>query len=206
MNHEIYIFGSVPRGEVSPTSDVDILVIPLGQQQRENYPDNWSVYSVEIMESYYRLGRLFAWHLHLEAKCLFSPTSDNTLARLCQPAPYATYREDIEDLETILKEALSEIRGGTDSLIFELGIVHTAIRDIAMSASGKLLGLPNFSRDSPFMLPIECPLSKDVYQAAMLARHSSTRGATFQIDSQAIARELLAAPLLGWVSKIKRLI
>jgi hypothetical protein len=206
MNHEIYIFGSITRGEVSPTSDVDVLVVPFGPQRRESYPENWSVYSPEILKSYYRLGRLFAWHLHLEAKCLYSPAQGNLLASIAPPAPYTTYLEDIDDLEMIMQEALAEIRRGTNSLIFELGIVHTAVRDIAMSASWKLLKSPTFSRDSPFLLPLECPLSKDVYHAAMLARHTSTRGAVVSINTEAIAKELLAAPLSAWVAQIRSLL
>lgn len=203
MKHELYIFGSITRGEVSLTSDVDILVIPLGSQRRENYPDKWSVYSAEVVESHYQLGRLFAWHLHLEARCLYSPTSDNLLSRLGPPAPYTTYREDIDDLESIMNEALAEIRGGTNSLIYELGLVHTAVRDIAMSASWKLLGVPTFSRNSPYQLPLACPLSEDVYHAAMLARHNSTRGADAAVDVDATAKALLAAPLTQWVSNIR---
>jgi hypothetical protein len=203
VKHELYIFGSITRGEVSLTSDVDILVIPLGPQRRESYPDQWSVYSAQVVESYYRLGRLFAWHLHLEAKCLYSPTADNLLSRLGPPAPYTTYREDIDDLESIMNEALSEIRRGTNSLVYELGIVHTAVRDIAMSASWKLLGVPTFSRNSPYLLSLDCPLPQDVYHAAMLARHNSTRGAETPVDADATATALLAAPLTEWVAHIR---
>ncbi len=69
MSHEIYIFGSAVRGEISRTSDIDVLVIPM-KGERTEYPTSWSVYSPEIIESYFRDGRLFAWHLHLEAKGL----------------------------------------------------------------------------------------------------------------------------------------
>jgi hypothetical protein len=50
------------------------------------------------------------------------------------------------------------------------------------------------------------PLSKPVYQAAMLARHNSTRGAHLQIDAETIAQEVLAAPLSGWVDNIRKLL
>lgn len=206
MNHEIYIFGSVARGEVSSTSDVDVLVIPRGPGPQESYPAAWSVYSTTTVESYYRQGRLFAWHLHLEAKCVFAPGGANFLDSIGPPAPYTTYREDISDLEAIMGEALAQIRNGTNSLIYELGLVHTAIRDIAMSASWRMLAAPNFSREVPFMLPLACPLSKDVYQAAMLARHNSTRGAEVRIDAEAAAKAVLAAPLIRWVDNIRRLL
>lgn len=203
MNHEVYIFGSVVRGDISPTSDVDVLVVPMGGQSRESYPSAWSVYSPELITSYYQLGRLFAWHLHLEARCLFSPTTDNLLARLGEPTPYTTAGTDVDDLEEILIEALTEIRLGTNSPLFELGVVYTAIRDIAMSASWKLLGVPNFSRDAPYSLPVACPLPRHAYRSAMLARHSSTRGVAALVDVEAVASAVLTAPVTSWVHQIR---
>jgi len=108
MNHEIYIFGSAVRGEVSPTSDIDVLVIPT-EGSRADYPASWSVYSREIIESYFRAGRLFAWHLHLEAQRIVPSEGEPFLARLGAPAPYASAQSDIADLESILKDALLEI-------------------------------------------------------------------------------------------------
>ena len=105
-----------------------------------------------------------------------------------------------------MNESLSAIRRGSNSLIYEIGIVHTTMRDIAMSASWKLLGVPNFSRDSPFTLPITCPLSRDVYEATMLARHKSIRGAVEEVDAEAIANHVLSAPLYRWVTNIKDLL
>jgi hypothetical protein len=206
MKHDIYVFGSLTRGEVSPTSDVDVLVIPRGPQRRGCYPDAWSVYSTTTVEAYYRAGRLFAWHLHLEAKCLFASDSVPFLDGLGKPAPYMTFWEDIGDLEAIMDDALVELRAGTNSLIYELGLVHTAVRDIAMSASWRLLPAPSFSRDVPFLLPLACPLLKDVYHATMLARHSSTRGTAATFDAKATAEALLAAPLNRWVDEIRRLL
>lgn len=45
--HDLYIFGSVARGEMSPTSDIDVLVIPLGNEPSQ-YPNAWSVYVLEF--------------------------------------------------------------------------------------------------------------------------------------------------------------
>lgn len=203
MNHEIYIFGSLARGELSATSDVDVLVIPLDSQSKECYSTNWSIYSPETIESYYRLGRLFAWHLHLEGKCIFTPNGEGLLAELGSPAPYTTYVEDINDLATILNDALNAIRNGSNSMIFELGVVHTALRDIAMSASWRLVGRPNFSRDAPFNLPVSFPVSRQVYNIAMLARHSSTRGIPVDINIAAVTREILSAPITEWINDIR---
>ena len=205
MIHELYIFGSTVRGEVTETSDVDVLVIPIDGQQIA-YPPSWSVYSKETIESYYREGRLFAWHLYLEAKRIFPGTGSSYLSALGEPSPYVTAEEDIADLESIVREALQEIDAGTDSLIYELGLVYTAIRDIAMSASWILLDQPSFSQYAPYSLPIICPLSLEAYRGTMLARHQSTRGSTSQIDLDTIAEQIIASPLLDWVSSIRRVV
>lgn len=202
MIHDLYIFGSATRGEVSPTSDIDVLVVPLGNGQLE-FPAGWSVYSPEVIQSYFESGRLFAWHLHLEAKCIHSANPTPYLSSLGAPAPYSSAGEDIDDLEGLLRESLHEIQSRTTNLIYELGIAYTAIRDIAMAASWALLARPCFSRDAPFLLPSPCPISRKAYTGAMLARHSSTRGSDDNVQTEDIAKELLAAPILSWVRDIR---
>lgn len=202
MIHDLYIFGSAARGEVSPTSDIDVLVIPLGNGPSE-YPDAWSVYSPAIIQSYFKLGRLFAWHLYLEAKCIHSANPTPFLSSLGAPALYSSVSEDIDDLDGMLRESLREMQSQTTNLVYELGIAYTAIRDIAMAASWVLLDRPCFSRNAPFLLPSPCPISREAYSGAMLARHSSTRGSDHNIEIDDIAKELLAAPILSWVRDIR---
>ncbi len=202
MNHELYIFGSVARGEASPTSDVDILVLPF-TSDRSQFPADWSIYSPELVKKYFRKGRLFAWHLHLEARCIFTPNETPFLEALGAPAPYSTMTQDINDLANLLREAIQEIESGTNSLVYELGIAYTAIRDIAMSASWALLGTPCFSTCAPYELPIPCPLPSIAYESAMLARHSSTRGSDINIDLDRTAQEIVQAPWKQWVESLR---
>lgn len=202
MNHELYVFGSVARGEVSPTSDIDILVIPF-TSDRSLFPAEWSIYSPELVEDYFRKGRLFAWHLYLEAQCIFTPNKTSFLDALGAPAPYSTMAQDILELEILLKEAIEEIKSGTNSLVYELGIVYTAVRDIAMSASWALLKTPSFSRRAPYELPVPCPLSFMSYENAMLARHCSTRGVEISIDLERTAQEVVRAPWMQWVESLR---
>lgn len=202
MNHELYVFGSVARAEVSPTSDIDILVIPFSGDCAL-FPAEWSIYSPELVEDYFRKGRLFAWHLHLEAKCIFTPSKTSFLDALGAPAPYSTMAQDIRELEILLTEAIEEIKSGTNSLVYELGIVYTAVRDIAMSASWALLGAPSFSRRAPYELPAPCPLPFLAYENAMLARHCSTRGVEISIDFERTAQEVVHAPWMQWVESLR---
>lgn len=205
MNHDLYIFGSAVRGEISSSSDIDVLAIPLDSFRGE-YPSSWSVYSPELIQSYFQTGRLFAWHLYLEAKCIYSAGSLPFLQSLGSPAPYSSVSKDIDDLEALLQESLEELRHQTTNLVYELGIAYTAIRDIAMSASWKLMARPCFSRNAPYLLTKTFPLSSEAYKGIMLARHSSTRGNDYDIDYESIAEMLLKTPILSWVKEIKHLI
>jgi hypothetical protein len=202
MSHEIYVFGSVMRGEVSPTSDIDILVLPL-TSDRSQFPVNWSIYSPDLIREYFHRGRLFAWHLYYEARCIFTPNETSFLETLGVPAPYATMKQDIADLSKLLSDAIWEIKSDTNSLVYELGIVYTAIRDIAMSASWSFLEAPCFSRHAPYILPVPCPLSRNAYENAMLARHSSTRGVEINIELDQTAQEIIRAPLEQWVESLR---
>jgi hypothetical protein len=135
--------------------------------------------------------------------CVYSANTINTLNRLGEPAPYTTFKNDISILKDILSESIDELRKGTNSTIFELGIAHTAMRDIAMAASGKLLSKPVFSRYSPYYLPIACPLTKECYEAMLTARHLTTRGIHANINDELVNEQFLAAPITEWVAKIE---
>ena len=202
MSHEIYLFGSVCRGESSPTSDVDILVLQFSGN-RSSFPASWSIYEPELIRDYFSQGRLFAWHLYLEAKSIFSQNETPFLYTLGAPAEYSTMEKDIDDLEQLLQEAISELKNGTKSVVYELGIIYTAIRDIAMSASWSYLGRPCFSIDAPYKLPNPCPLKNSVYKTAMLARHSSTRGAVIESNLDSVVDEVIRVPFDRWVESLR---
>lgn len=203
MSHEIYIFGSTTRGDVSPSSDVDVLVIPEDNSNSE-FPTAWSVYSKETLRSYFDSGRLFAWHLHLEAIRIFPRSGMSFLSELGPPSSYKTAATDISDLQLLLEQSLSELRRNTHSPVYELGLVYTAIRDIAMAASWAMLGNPSFSRYAPYQLPEKCPLPLDVYESAMRARHASTRGTPEPTNALDAALTIQRSTVLDWTASIRR--
>lgn len=205
MNHELYVFGSICRGEISPTSDVDVLVVPFSDD-RSCYPSNWSIYTPQLLREYYSQGRLFAWHLHLEARNIFTSNDRPYLSMLGEPSLYSTMRSDIDDLEELLQESLNELRNGTKSEVYELGIAYTAIRDIAMSASWSILGAPCFSSDAPYRLPNPPPLQIGTYKQSMLARHSSTRGVEMSLDIDKAVKDIVNAPFGHWINSLRALL
>lgn len=202
MNHEIYLFGSVVRGDVLPTSDVDVLAIPLNSDS-SGFPSAWSIYSPDLLRQYFLDGRLFAWHLHLEAKLIYSPNGRGYITELGKPAEYRTGLEDISDLSQILMDALTRIVSGSNSEIFEYGILYTALRDIAMSASYVLLDKPTFSRLAPYEIPVEFPLPRHIYEKAMLARHCSTRGSDLDLRFDSETAKLELGMFDGWLKEIE---
>lgn len=202
MNHEIYAFGSMTRGDVSATSDADILVID-DSRDRSRYPHSWSVYSRETIRKYFVEGRLFAWHLHLDAVQVFPRHSRGLLSNLGMPASYRSLEEDLNDLTTILCDALTELRMCTPSTVYELGLAYTATRDIAMSASWSLLERPSFSRYVPYQIPIDFPIPRDIFDTAVGARHASTRGSRPPDRWKSAAEFFQSSPLLDWALRVR---
>lgn len=201
--HEFYAFGSLIRGDVTPNSDADILVIPFHAGEKKRYPEKWSVYTRETLLEYFRKGRLFAWHLHLESRCLYTPLNEPWLVTIGTPASYQSARSDIVELKKLLDEALDQIQDKTNSMIYELGLVYTAIRDIAMSASWAVSGRPNFSRNAPYELPILCPLAPEIYRIAMMARHASTRGTHIPSEVELAVESIDGHSLHVWIKKLQ---
>lgn len=202
MSYELYIFGSMTRGEVSASSDADVLVIQ-DDPQPKSFPPSWSVYSKRTIQTYFSSGRLFAWHLHLEAVRIFPSSGPGFIAELGKPADYPSLAEDLADLQVLLEDSLLEIQNNSPSLIYELGLAYTAIRDVAMAASWIMLPRPSFSRYAPYELPARCPLPRTAYDTAMLARHASTRGTTEPAGYDIAANVLKTTPVLEWVKSIR---
>src|SRR6266567_8214684 len=118
----IYAFGSVCRGEISPNSDVDLLVI--GGDEVSNYdPDIYSTYSYERIQELWREGNPFAWHLSLEARLLFSSDGRDFLQALESPAPYKHCRRDCERFIALFCEARASLTSNGDSKIFDLSTI-----------------------------------------------------------------------------------
>jgi len=203
VNHDIYAFGSIVRGDVLPSSDVDILAIPISKEKHQ-VPDTWSVYSKDTISHYFATGRLFAWHLHLEARLLYSPNVQDYLSLLGKPADYKSAKKDVSDLREILVESLHNLETGSNCEIFDFGIVYTALRDIAMSASYSIMDRPTFSRLSPYEIPVSCPLPIEIYKKAMLARHCSTRGTDLNLCFSKERMVISKYMFDDWIKTIER--
>ncbi|OEE60616.1 hypothetical protein A1OK_10470 [Enterovibrio norvegicus FF-454] len=206
MKKEIYIFGSTVRGEVASNSDIDVLVITDLENRRSHFPDEWSVYSFQAISDFYDSGRLFAWHLHLDSKCIYKDKNESFLDSLGSPAPYSNLECDFESLKEILTQSLDEIEKGTASLVFEVGIAYTAIRDLAMIASTKSLNRPCFSRYSPYLLYNKFPIEKSIYEKMICARLASTRGVSISKEDIVQISELPTYKIRSWLNELESIL
>lgn len=186
----IRVFGSQVRADADRMSDTDVLVIVddhsglapekevlalLPKKYRSNANLSW--YGRERIASMFREGHLFAWHLYHESVSIFE--RDLFFSSLGTPTPYPKAIEDIKSFIAVLGGIAPAIKSAPANVIYELGLLYVCARNIAMAASWHLNATPDFSRYSPFNLPlpIEClAFSKEEYECCMLARMASQRG------------------------------
>lgn len=173
---EFYIFGSVCRGEPDEGSDVDVLVVAENGRAHLNLPAAWSCYGRNRLRILFRRGTLFAWHLYLESVQLWPLGPGGYLKKIGPPKPYTGAIREITDLQHILLDASKELLGGTQSPVYEFGLLALACRDAAMAASSTLVGQFDFSRYAPLHLPARFPLSKAQFDYLLKCRRASTRG------------------------------
>jgi hypothetical protein len=200
---EIYIFGSVCRGEQDMGSDVDILVVADSALDRENLPSAWSCYSRRRLRILFSRGTLFAWHLYLESVQLLPRGIDGFLKKIGPPKPYVDARREIAALQCILQGAVKELSCGTQSPVYEFGLLAMTCRDIAMAAFLPLVGRFNFSRYAPLHLPAGFPLSKAQFDYLLQCRRVSTRGGDLRRRSRVERQILIHLPQLNaWCNKL----
>ncbi len=143
----IYAFGSVCRGDVDISSDIDMLAIVKGYDSRFN-PSDYSVYSYERIHDLWRQGNPFAWHLFLESKLVYSEDDIDHLKSIGEPSAYKSGIADCEKFREIFLSAKCSIEDSDLTEIFDLSSVFLAVRNFATcySLHGEIS--PDFSRNS----------------------------------------------------------
>jgi len=172
----IYAFGSICRGDVSIGSDVDLLAIVKGQDDRLS-PDTFSIYSYRRIEEIWSEGNPFAWHLSLEAKMLFAVDGADFLGALGRPNAYVRCASDCQKFHELFLGAQSSLQSGTESAIFDLSTIFLAIRNAATCYALGVLQQPEFSRHAALRLnkSVLC-LPAEVYAILERSRILCTRG------------------------------
>ena len=175
-NMHIYAFGSIWRGEVDASSDIDLLTIVDGRDLRFD-AEIFSIYGYSRIKAIWREGNPFAWHLSLESRLLHSSDGVDFLQSIGSPERYQRSATDCAKFRDIFKAASEALRNGSSSPIFELSSVFLAMRNIATCYSLGVLDKPDFSRRSALRLQGDSLEIEDkVFSMIERARILSTRG------------------------------
>jgi hypothetical protein len=189
-------------------SDADILAIVDNADSKGMLPSDWSTYTRSQIENLFQRGTLFAWHLYLESKLVFPPDKKGTIDTIGPPSTYNCALEEIRELTAVATDAVREIRNGTNSPVYEHGLLFVTARDIAMAASKKIMGRFDFSRYAPLHLKkAVVPFSRKEYEFIMACRRATNRGTHVSLDPsmQLQLRDKLD-PFLEWCNLIIGLI
>ncbi|MDI4659746.1 MULTISPECIES: nucleotidyltransferase [Cobetia] len=177
----IYAFGSVCRGEIDTSSDVDLLAI-LDNAEHGFDPLIYSIYSYCRLQELWVQGNPFAWHLHLESKLIYTLDGSDPVAKLGSPAKYTNAVADCEKFYAIFLKAKEEILSSSFSEVFELSNIFLSMRNFATCYSLQYCREPVFSRDSSIQIGLNSlDIQEDIYDIYRRARMLCTRGIGVQL-------------------------
>ena len=176
MIESIYAFGSICRGELDVSSDIDLLVIT-ENGQHDSLNKNFSYYKKRTLEKLWNEGNPFAWHLHMESKIIYSIDGNNYIKELGKPNSYNNLIKDLDYLLSIFLDAKESIIINDESIVFDFSTIFLVIRNVATCYD---LGNNNnfcFQRDSPLNISDKKLDIGDLeYNTLRNSRLLSTRG------------------------------
>lgn len=181
MKH-IYIFGSLCRGEIDLTSDVDLLAVVSGREPGLS-KDTFSIYSYDRIVALWQEGNAFAWHLSLESRLVYSSDGEDFLSNLGNPSPYTSGIEDCMRFRELFESSAAAVLAGTPSIVFELSTIYLALRNLATCYSLAVLATPSFGRHAAVQLgDRSLRLPANAYSTLERTRILSTRGTGEAVD------------------------
>ena len=201
----IYAFGSICRGDMTVDSDIDVLAIVAGLDERFD-PNKFSIYSYNRISELWNSGNAFAWHLHYESRLIFTEDGFDNLAERGPPGPYIRGAQDCARFKSIFENAYESLKTGSVSTVFELSTIFLSIRNLATCYSLAVCKEPNFGRDAAVRLgQLNVSISDKAYHVLRRARVLSTRGIGSYItpvDTRHVLEEF--GSLSSWVVTISR--
>jgi len=198
----VYIFGSVVRGEIDQYSDIDLLLIT-DETTNNIDPNKYSIYSPMRIKELYAEGNPFAWHLYYESKLVFSSEKD-FLVGLGKPSKYVNCKTDLLKFKKLFDDSIASINEDEFSLVFDLAMIFLAIRNFATCYTLGSYKIPNFSRMS-FEKLHDYPLilNEEIKELLMMSRISSTRGIDYSIKNKSLSLfKLNLGKIENWFNEI----
>ncbi|WP_031485674.1 nucleotidyltransferase domain-containing protein [Maridesulfovibrio frigidus] len=198
----IYAFGSVCRGEIDLSSDIDLLAIVDTNLSRID-PLTFSIYSPEKIKLLWKQGNPFAWHLYYESRLLYSEDGIDYIESLGMPNKYTSSISDCRKFYNIFEVARATVKI-TNSQVFELSTLFLAVRNLATCYSLALGTKPTFSRNSALELAEKSLIiSKNAYECLQSARILSVRGVGSVPSRELICETIDSLPIVDdWMRRL----
>lgn len=186
----IYAFGSICRGEIDSKSDIDLLAVVNGYDNRFDL-SIYSIYSYRRLSELWQEGNPFAWHLAAEAKNIFSSNGEDFIKQLVPPAEYNTCIEDCKKFYNLYCKAVESINSDGKSMVFEMSTIFLAIRNFATCFLLGMEKVGNFSRRSALQMGEKSiQISLDTFDLLERSRILSIRGTGKMIETEKIISSL----------------
>lgn len=201
MTMHFYAFGSICRGEVDRSSDIDLLACITGPNPDLD-TDKFSVYQHDRLRGLWAEGNPFAWHLHLESRLLFSSDGVDFIDSLGVPAGYKAGAEDCDKFARLFSESLDQLSKTRVNATFNLSCMFLGTRNFATCYS-LWRGRPVFSRKSPLLIDTPLDVDEEAFGVLTRARVLSTRGIGDALSDEDVMLALRVAPAIqAWMSQL----
>lgn len=201
MSTHFYAFGSICRGEIDLSSDIDLLAC-VSTPRSDIDPKNFSIYTYNRLRELWAEGNPFAWHLYLESKMIYSSDSSDFIQELGSPTVYLNSETDCKKFRSIFLEASNSLKESSNSIIFNLSCMFLAMRNFATCFSFRS-EKPIFSRKSPLLITTPIPLSNEIYELFSRARILSTRGyGNLLSNEEYLIMQTYIPAILDWMDNL----
>jgi len=212
---DIYIFGSVARGEEDEYSDIDVLIIieECTEEDYVNYKDEFSkllevpiewisLYRKSKIIKMYNKGSYFLWHIKKEGIKLYSKT--NEFQSLLNTLPqYSGIHDDLDEYTEILKDIENELREDNICINYELAVLSSLVRNTCI-ALAYLNNRFDFGRESVIITCIE--IYKEQIQFTLNEYNELYKYRLFQTGKLYIIKDGSLDSLKKWIVYEKKLL
>jgi len=201
MSTHYYAFGSICRGEVDRSSDVDLLACITGPGPDLD-SEKFSIYQHARLRDLWIEGNPFAWHLYLESKLLFSSDGVDFLGSLGAPGTYRSGIEDCNKFARLFAESAQQLTQTHVNATFNLSCMFLGVRNLATCYS-LWRGSPVFSRRSPMLIDIPLGVEAGAFDVLTRARVLSTRGIGVALTREEVMLAIRAVTTVrAWMSQL----
>lgn len=201
MTTHFYAFGSICRGEIDKSSDVDLLAC-VSELSPHIDTDKFSVYKHERICGLWNEGNPFAWHLHLESKLLYSSDGTDFIMALGEPKPYEAGFADCKKFAQLFSDSFEQLAKTQTNATFNISCMFLGARNFATCYS-LWRGSPIFSRKSPLLIDVPLRITEEAYDVFTRARVLSTRGIGRMLSHEDTLLALREGPSIqAWMSDL----